>query len=121
MNQFIHVYNQSITALDTLQQHANNLAQAASRYSELEDAQISEATNLDSTEIFSNKADCAGCLRRPASPGGYAMRFQIDTVQCRELLVQLTNGCAALEQAKKTPDMCGCSCILRPVIRKLMR
>ena len=49
------------------------------------------------------------------------MRFQIDTVQCRELLVQLTNGCAALEQAKKTPDMCGCSCILRPVIRKLMR
>lgn len=29
------------------------------------------------------------------------MRFQIDTVQCRELLVQLTNGCAALEQAKK--------------------
>ncbi|MFR7743793.1 MAG: hypothetical protein ACLU3I_11260 [Acutalibacteraceae bacterium] len=36
-----------------LQQHANNLAQAASRYSELEDAQISEATNLDSTEIFS--------------------------------------------------------------------
>ena len=53
MNQFIHVYNQSIAALDTLQQHANNLAQAASRYSELEDAQISEATNLDSTEIFS--------------------------------------------------------------------
>ena len=46
MNQFIHVYNQSIAALDTL-------AQAASRYSELEDAQISEATNLDSTEIFS--------------------------------------------------------------------
>lgn len=29
------------------------------------------------------------------------MRVQIDTVQCRELLVQLTNGCAALEQAKK--------------------
>lgn len=53
MNQFIHVYNQSIAALDTLQQHANNLAQTASRYSELEDAQISEATNLDSTEIFS--------------------------------------------------------------------
>ena len=49
------------------------------------------------------------------------MRFQIDTVQCRELLVQLTNGCAALEQAKKKPDMCGFSCILRPVIRKLMR
>ena len=53
MNQFLPVYNQSIAALDTLQQHANNLAQAASRYSELEDAQISEATNLDSTEIFS--------------------------------------------------------------------
>ncbi len=29
------------------------------------------------------------------------MRFQIDTVQCRELLAQLTSGCAALEQAKE--------------------
>ncbi|MFR1990686.1 MAG: WXG100 family type VII secretion target [Oscillospiraceae bacterium] len=54
MNQFIHVV-QSVNRRTryALQQHANNLAQAASRYSELEDAQISEATNLDSTEIFS--------------------------------------------------------------------
>ena len=58
MNQFIHVYNQSIAALDTLQQHAviPNLKTRRSR-----------RPRIWTQRRFSpNKADCAGCLRRPA-------------------------------------------------------
>ena len=74
MNQFIHVYNQSIAALDTLQQHANNLAQAASRYSELEDAQISEATNLDSRRVCNEISDRHGAVQRTARTTDQRMR-----------------------------------------------
>lgn len=51
-NQFVVLYNQVIRSLDTIQQHANNLSQAASRYSDIENEQITAATNLDATDIF---------------------------------------------------------------------
>ena len=90
MNQFIHVYNQSIAALDTLQQHANNLAQAASRYSELEDAQISEATNLDSTDFLQIK------LIAPAASGGR----RISRRACNEI----SDRHGAVQRTARTTD-----------------
>lgn len=53
-NQFVHLYNQAVAALDTLQQHANNLSHAANSYAELENAQISETQSLDASNIFPN-------------------------------------------------------------------
>ena len=50
-NQF--TYNQAIIALETLQQHANNLSRAANSYAELESTQVSEAQSLDASSIFS--------------------------------------------------------------------
>ena len=52
-NQFTHLYNQAIIALETLQQHANNLSRAANSYAELESTQVSEAQSLDARSIFS--------------------------------------------------------------------
>ena len=51
-NQFVVLYNQVISALDTIQQHANNLSQAANRYAEAENEQITSATGLDASNIF---------------------------------------------------------------------
>ena len=52
MNQFIHVYNQSIAALDTLQQHANNLSKAAETYANMESEQAAEMESLEAKDIF---------------------------------------------------------------------
>ena len=51
-NQFVLLYNQVIRSMDTVQQYANNLSQAANRYAELESTQTSTAGSLDSTGIF---------------------------------------------------------------------
>lgn len=51
-NQFVLLHNQVIRAMETVQTHANNLAEAASKYAELESDQASTASNLDSTNIF---------------------------------------------------------------------
>ena len=51
-NQFVLLYNQVIRAMETVQTHANNLAEAAAKYAELENDQASTASNLDSTNIF---------------------------------------------------------------------
>lgn len=51
-NQFVVLYNQVIRALDTIQQHANNLSQAANLYAENENEQTTAATNLDASSIF---------------------------------------------------------------------
>ena len=52
-NQFTHLYNQAIIALETLQQHANHLSRAANSYAELESTQVSEAQSLVASSIFS--------------------------------------------------------------------
>lgn len=51
-NQFVVLYNQVIRSLDVIQQHANNLSQAANRYAEIENEQITTSSGLDSTNIF---------------------------------------------------------------------
>lgn len=51
-NQFVLLYNQVIRSLDVIQQHANNLSQAANRYAEIESDQVSTNTGLDATNIF---------------------------------------------------------------------
>lgn len=51
-NQFVLLYNQVIRSMDTVQQYANNLSQAANRYAELESEQATAASSLDSTGIF---------------------------------------------------------------------
>lgn len=51
-NQFVALYNQVVRALDTIQQHANNLSQAATLYAENENDQATTVTNLDASGVF---------------------------------------------------------------------
>ena len=51
-NQFLVLYNQIIKSLDVIQQHANNLSQAAARYQDSENERVTNIGALDSTDIF---------------------------------------------------------------------
>ena len=64
MNQFIHVYNQSIAALDTLQPTIWRRPQAV--IPNLKTRRSRRPRIWTQRRFSPNKADCAGCLRRPA-------------------------------------------------------
>ena len=51
-NQFVVLEGQVVKSLDVIQQHANNLSEAANKYQEMENNHVTTVSSLDATDIF---------------------------------------------------------------------